>query len=65
MVRSSELRIACPSISFLFARLGASLGVSRTFLPLVENFVFKGSSLSIALANMLPCSVSQLIGSRV
>ena len=27
MVGSSEVRIACPSISFLFVRLGGSLGV--------------------------------------
>ena len=50
MVSSFEVRIACPSISFLFARLGGSLGV----FPHLENFVFKGSSLSVALANLLP-----------
>jgi len=54
MVSSFEVRIACPSISFPFARLGASLGVSRTFFHLVEKFVFEGSSLSIALADLLP-----------
>ena len=54
MVSSFEVRIACPSISFLFVRLGASLGVSRAFYPLVENFVFEGSSLSVALADLLP-----------
>ena len=36
MVNRSEIRIACPSISFLFARLGGSLGV----FPYLENFVF-------------------------
>ena len=36
MVGSSEVRIACPSISFFFARLGGSLGV----FPNVEDFVF-------------------------
>ena len=36
MVGSFEVRIACPSISFLFERLGGSLGV----FPHVENFVF-------------------------
>ena len=36
MVGSSEVRIAWPSISFLFARLGGSLGV----FPHVESFVF-------------------------
>ena len=50
MVSSSEVRIACPSISFLFARLGGSLGV----FPHLENFVFEGSSLSVALADLLP-----------
>ena len=54
MVSSSEVRIACPSISFLFACLGASLGVSRNFVPLVGGFVFEGSSLSVALADFLP-----------
>ena len=50
MVSSSEVRITCPSISFLFVHLGGSLGV---FLYL-ENFVFEGSCLSIALADLLP-----------
>ena len=42
--------VACPSISFLFARLGGSLSV----FPYLENFVFEGSSLSIALVDLLP-----------
>ena len=50
MVSSSEVRIAYPSISFIFARLGGSLGV----FPYLENFFFEGSSLSVALANLLP-----------
>ena len=54
MVGSSEVRILCPSVSFLFARLGASLEVSRTFRPLVEGFVFGGSSLSVVLADLFP-----------
>ena len=54
MVSSSEVRIAWPSISFLFAHLGTSLGLSCTFFPFVENFVFEGSSLSIALTDLLP-----------
>ena len=41
MVSSSEVRIACPSISFFFARLGATLGVSFTFFPLVEALFFR------------------------
>ena len=54
MFSSTEVRIACPSISFLFVCLGVSLGVSYTFLPLIENFVFKGSSLGITLADLVP-----------
>ena len=54
MVSSSKVRIACPSISFLFVCLEASLGVPCTFFPLVENFVFEGSSLNVVLANLLP-----------
>ena len=50
MVSSFEVRIACPSISFLFACLGGSLGV----FPYLENFVFEGSSLNVALADLLP-----------
>ena len=53
MVSSSEVKIAWPSISFLFAHLGTSLGLSCTFFPFVENFVFEGSSLSIALTGLL------------
>ena len=50
MVGSSEVRIACPSISFLFARLGGSLGV----FPHVENFVFEGNSLGVVLTELCP-----------
>lgn len=50
MVSSSEVRIAYPSISFLFEHLGGSLGV----FPNLENFVFEGSSLSVALVDLLP-----------
>ena len=54
MVGSSEIRTLCPSVSFLFACLGASLGISRAFCPLVEGFMFGGSGLGLALANLLP-----------
>ena len=50
MVGSSEVRIACPSISFLFARSGGSLGV----FPHVENFVFEGNSLGVVLTELCP-----------
>ena len=54
MVGSSKVRILFPSVSFLFARLGVSLGVSHTFCPLVEGFVFGVSSLSVVLADLFP-----------
>ena len=54
MVDNSEVRRLCPSISFFFARLGASLGFSHSFCPLVEDFVFGGSGLSLVLADLLP-----------
>ena len=50
MVDSSEVRIACPSISFLFAHLGGSLAV----FPHVENFVFEGNSLGVVLTELCP-----------
>ena len=50
MVGSSEVRIACPSISFLFARLGGSLSV----FPNVEDFVFEGNSLGVVLTELCP-----------
>ena len=43
MVSSSEVRTECPSISFLFACLGGSLGV----FPHLENFISEGSSLAL------------------
>ena len=50
MVGSSEVKIACPFISFLFARLGGSLGV----FPNVEDFVFEGNSLGVVLTELCP-----------
>ena len=50
MVSSSEVRTECPSISFLFARLGGSLGV----FPHLENFISEGSSLGVVVADLLP-----------
>ena len=54
MVSSFETRTLCPSISFLFACLGASLSDSHTFCPSVEGFVFEGSSLGVVLADLVP-----------
>ena len=50
MVSSSEVRRACPSISFLFSRLGGSLGV----FPHLENFIFEGNSFGVVVADLLP-----------
>ena len=52
MVNSSEVRVACPSVSFFFAHLGASLGTSRVFLPSVANFVSEASSLGVVLVSL-------------
>ncbi|KAK9991203.1 hypothetical protein SO802_026188, partial [Lithocarpus litseifolius] len=54
MVGSSEVRTLFPSISFLFARLGASLGISCAFCPLVGGFMFGVSGLGLVLADLLP-----------
>ena len=61
MVSSSEVRIACPSVSFLFARLGGSLGV----FPNLEDFVFEGNSLKLHWLSCVLCFVNLLIGLRV
>ena len=54
MVESSKVRKLCPSISFFFARLGASLGSFSTHCPPIEGFVSSGSSLGFLLANLHP-----------
>ena len=54
MVSDPEVRVACPSISFFFARLGATLGVFGDFLPFVGDFVFAGCGLSAALGELSP-----------
>ena len=54
MVSSSEVRVACPSVSFFFARLGAALGVSGDFFPLVGDFIFVGCGLSVVLGVLSP-----------
>ena len=51
---SSEVRALCPSVSFLFAHLGASLEISRNFCPLVEDFVGGGNSLNLVLVDLFP-----------
>ena len=54
MISDSEVKVACPSVSFFFARLGAALGVSGDFLPLVGDFVFTGCGLSAVLGELSP-----------
>ena len=54
MVSSSEVRVACPSVSFFFARLGAALGVFGDFFPLVGDFIFEGCGLSVVLGELSP-----------
>ena len=52
MVSDSKVRVACPSVSFFFARLGATLGVSGDFLPLVGDFIFAGCGLSVVIGEL-------------
>ena len=54
MVSGSEVRAVCPSVSFFFARLGAALGVSGDFLPLVGDFIFAGCGLSLVIGELSP-----------
>ena len=54
MVSGYKVRVACPSVSFFFARLGAALGVSGDFLPLVGDFIFAGCGLSVVLGELSP-----------
>ena len=52
MVNGSKIRVACPSVSFFFARLGAALGVSGGFLLLVRDFIFVGFGLSLVIGEL-------------
>ena len=52
MVDSSKVRQLCPSVSFFFARLGASLGSFSTHCLPNEGFVPSGSSLGFVVANL-------------
>ena len=54
MVSGSKVRAACPSMSFFFAHLGAALGVSGDFLPLVRDFIFVGCGLSLVIGELSP-----------
>ena len=52
MVSGFEVRAVFPSVSFFFARLGAALGVSSDFLPLVGDFIFVGCGLSLVIGEL-------------
>ena len=54
MVDSSKVRVVCPLISFLFARLGAFLDTSSVFFPLIENFIFEGCGLGVVVGELFP-----------
>ena len=54
MFENSEVRQHCPSFSFLFARLGASLGSFYTHCPPIEGFVSRDNSLGFVLADLFP-----------
>ena len=54
MVSGSEVRAACPSVSFFFTRLGAAITVSGDFLPLVGDFIFVGCGLSLVIRELSP-----------
>ena len=54
MVSGSEVRADCPSVSFFFTRLGATLGVFSDFLPLVGDFIFAGCGLSLVIGELSP-----------
>ena len=52
MVDSSKVRQLCPSVSFFFACLGASLGSFSTYCLPNEGFVPSGSSLGFVVADL-------------
>ena len=54
MVGSFEVRQLCPSISFFFARLGASIGSFSTYCPPIEGFMSRDSSLGFVLTDLHP-----------
>ena len=54
MVSGSKVKAVCPSVSFFFACLGAALGVSGDFLPLVRDFIFVGCELSLVIGELSP-----------
>lgn len=59
MCDHSEVRCLCPSVSFLFARLGALLG-SVGGCPKVGSFVPRDSALGIVLDDLSPLLLQSL-----
>ena len=54
MVNYSEITHLFPSISFFFARLGASFGFSGDHCPRVGDFIVMDSSLGLVLGDLYP-----------
>ena len=54
MVSSFEVKVACPSVSLFFARLGPTLGIFGDFFPLVGDYIFEGCGLSAVLGELSP-----------
>ena len=54
MVSSSEVWVAFPLVSFFFAHLGAALGISGDFFPLIGDYLFEGCGLSVVLGALSP-----------
>ena len=57
MLSSSEVRVLYPSVSFLFTRLGASLGTSCNFCSLMGDFVGGERSLGLVVADSFVVSI--------
>ena len=53
MVSSFEVMVVCPLVSFLFARLGATLDTSYAS-PFGWEFLFEGSGLGVVLGELFP-----------
>ena len=54
MLGYSEIWQLYPSVSFLFARLGAYLGSFCTRCPSIEGFAVGGHGLSLVLTDLFP-----------
>ena len=61
MYEYSKVRRHCPSVSFLFAHIGALLG-SGSGCPEVGSFAFESSALGLVLVTLVLCCVNPWIG---